>query len=272
MTATQRKPGLYLSMPHPCSYLADRISTIAFVDPHQALDASRYADFVRQGFRRSGDLVYRPYCQGCAACVPVRIPVQRFRASRGQRRVWKKNTDIRVTLKPAGFSPEHFSLFRRYQIGRHPGSTMDDPDPEKYIGFLRSPHIETVFCELRAAGPTTGVSAGHRRSDGMLLGVAVMDVLPDALSAVYTFYDPDEDTRGLGVYAILWQIAEAQRRRLPWVYLGYWIAQTPKMAYKTNFRPLEALRDGRWETLTVSVPEPHKGRVRHPGAPPESPV
>jgi len=254
MTATQDKPDLYLSMPHPCSYLAGRTSTIVFVDPHRPLDTSRYADFVRQGFRRSGELVYRPYCQGCAACVPVRIPVPRFRPSRGQRRVWKRNTDVRVTIRPAIFSPEHFSLYRHYQAGRHAGSTMDDPDPEKYIGFLRSPHIETMFCELRVADPPVDASAAQSRSDGTLLGVAVTDVLPDALSAVYTFYDPDEQARGLGVYAILWQIAEAQRRGLSWVYLGYWIAQSPKMAYKTNFRPLEILRDGQWTTLARERP------------------
>ncbi len=236
MTVTQIKPDLYLSMPHPCSYLEGRTSTIVFVDPNLPLDSARYADFVRQGFRRSGELVYRPYCQDCAACVPVRVPVQGFCPSRGQGRVWKKNTDIRVTTRPAAFTPEQFALYLRYQAGRHPGSTMDDPDPEKYIGFLRASRIETLFCELRG-------------SEGQLLGVAVTDVLPDGLSAVYTYYDPDARARGLGVYAILWQIAEASRRGLPWVYLGYWIADSPKMSYKTNFRPLEALLDGRWTVL-----------------------
>ncbi|MHB8346783.1 MAG: arginyltransferase [Acidiferrobacterales bacterium] len=254
MTATQKKPDLYLSMPHPCSYLADRTSTIVFVDPRQALDTIRYGDFVRQGFRRSGELIYKPNCLGCAACTPVRIPVQRFLPSRGQRRIWKKNADIRVTIRPAVFSPEHFSLYRHYQAGRHPGSSMDDPDPEKYIGFLRSPHTETVFCELRTTRPAGNRSVSQPRSEGTLLGVAVTDVLPDALSAVYTFYDPNELARGLGVHAILWQISEAQRRGLSWVYLGYWIGQSPKMAYKTNFRPLEALRDARWETVTGDVP------------------
>ena len=249
MTATQGKSNLYLSMPHPCSYLPARNSTIVFVDPQQALDAGSYADFVRQGFRRSGELVYRPYCQGCTACIPVRIPVQRFRPSRGQKRVWKRNADVRVDIRPAGFSSEHFSLYRRYQAGRHPGSTMDDPDPEKYMGFLRSAHIETEFCELRLAGPAVDAGAAPGHQVGDLLGVAVTDVLPDGLSAVYTFYDPEARARALGVYAILWQIAEARRRGLPWLYLGYWIAQSPKMAYKTNFQPLEALRDGRWEPL-----------------------
>ncbi len=250
MTATQGKPNLYLSMPHPCSYLPERSSTIVFVDPQQALDTHSYAHFVQQGFRRSGELVYRPYCQDCAACIPVRLPVQRFRPSRGQRRVWARNADVRVTVRPPAFSAEHFALYRHYQAGRHPGSTMDDPDPGKYIGFLRSTQVETEFCELR----TRATKTSSRARDGELLGVAVTDVLPDGLSAVYTFYNPDERTRALGVYAILWQIAEARRRGLSWLYLGYWIEQSPKMAYKKNFRPLEALRDGRWDTLAGDRP------------------
>ncbi len=251
MTATQRRPELYLSMPHPCSYLDAHTSTIVFVDPRHTLTDDLYAHYVRHGFRRSGDLIYRPYCRDCAACVPVRIPVEQFMPSRGQRRVWKKNADVRVIAKPAGFSAEHFSLYRRYQASRHPGSTMDDPDPEKYTGFLASRHVETIFFEMRALNsPHSPLSTADAADNGRLLGIAVTDVLPDGLSAVYTFFDPDVPARGFGVYAILLQIAEARRRGLPWIYLGYWIAESPKMAYKTNFRPLEALRDGQWVTLT----------------------
>ncbi len=250
MTANQRKPDLYLSMPHPCSYLDDHTSTIVFVDPRHALDKNLYAHYVRHGFRRSGDLVYRPYCRDCAACVPVRIPVERFMPSRGQRRIWKKNADVRVNFKPAEFNAGHFSLYRRYQASRHPGSTMDDPDPEKYTGFLASRHVETAFFEMRAMdAPHPSVSTTEPEDNGRLLGVAVTDVLPDGLSAVYTFFDPAVPERGLGVYAILWQIAEARRRGLPWIYLGYWIAESQKIAYKTNFRPLEALQGGSWITL-----------------------
>lgn len=250
MTANQKNPDLYLSMPHPCSYLAGRSSTIVFVDPHHALNGNLYARYVHQGFRRSGDLIYRPYCRNCDACIAVRVPVERFTPTRGQRRIWKKNADIRVIATPPGFNVEQFSLYRSYQAGRHAGSSMDDPDPQKYVGFLVSQQVETVFYELRAAGPIAAGTpeAGHLR-DEQLLGVAVVDILPDALSAVYTFFDPTIPARGLGVYAILWQIAEARRRALPWVYLGYWIAESPKMAYKTNFRPLEALRGGRWLPL-----------------------
>jgi arginyl-tRNA--protein-N-Asp/Glu arginylyltransferase len=237
MTFRQNKPDLYLSMPHPCSYLAGRMSTILFVDPQRDLNAGEYGLFVRQGFRRSGDLVYRPHCQGCNACVPVRVPVREFQTSRGQRRVWHRNADIAVIEAPARFDPAHFNLYRRYQAGRHPESGMNDADPEKYLGFLASRQIDTVFFELRA---------GNK-----LLGVAVADLLPDGLSAVYTFYDPDLPQRGLGVYAVLWEIAETARRGLHYLYLGYWIAESPKMAYKTRYRPIEILQASQWRKLPL---------------------
>ena len=236
MTFRQNKPDLYLSMPHACSYLGGRMSTILFVDPQRTLNADEYALFVRQGFRRSGDLVYRPHCQGCSACVPVRVPVRAFQASRGQRRVWSRNADIAVIETPARFEAAHFDLYRRYQAGRHPESGMNDADPDKYLGFLASREIDTAFFELRA---------GNR-----LLGVAVADLLPDGLSAVYTFYDPDLPQRGLGVYAVLWEIAETARRDLEYLYLGYWIAESPKMAYKTRYQPIEMLQGGQWRPLS----------------------
>ncbi len=235
MTFHQNRPDLFLSMPHPCSYLDGRMSTILFIDPQRVLNEGEYGAFVRQGFRRSGDLVYRPHCQGCSACVPVRVPVREFVPTRSQRRVWSRNRDIEIVKQPVRFETAHFDLYRRYQAGRHPDSGMNDADPQKYLGFLASRQVETEFYELR--------------SEGRLLGVAVADVLPDGLSAVYTFYDPDLPQRSLGVYAVLWEIAEAARRGLDYLYLGYWIADSPKMAYKTNYRPVEALQAGRWALL-----------------------
>ncbi len=222
-------------MPHPCSYLAGRMSTILFVDPQRILGAGEYGAYVHQGFRRSGDLIYRPHCQGCNACVAVRVPVREFAPTRGQRRVWKRDRDIEVIEKPVQFSPEHFDLYRRYQAGRHPGSGMNDTDPQKYLGFLASRQVESVFFELRAAG--------------RLLGLAVADLLPDGLSAVYTFFEPNLPERGLGVFAVLWEIEETRRRDLDYLYLGYWIEASPKMSYKTRYRPIEGIRHGRWERL-----------------------
>lgn len=242
MTINQKKPDLYLSMPHSCSYLPERVSTIVFVDPRHTLNQLSYGHYVRQGFRRSGDLVYRPYCQTCSACVPVRIPVAHFTPTRGQRRVWRRNQDLHVIERDPVMDAEHFALYRRYQTGRHSGSSMDDPDPERYANFLMSKQADTRFHEFRLPGR-------DYPGGGQLLAVAVTDLLPDGLSAVYTFYEPDLPARGLGVHAILWQVAEARRLGLPWVYLGYWIKESPKMAYKTNFRPVEIIQNGRWVTL-----------------------
>ena len=241
MTSHQKTPTLFLSLPHPCSYLPGKMATSLFLDPRQKLDSKSYAGFTRLGFRRSGDFIYRPHCGACRACVPVRIPVACFKPSRGQKRIWRRNQDLEVRAHPPVFSSEHFSLYARYQASRHPGGGMDDPDPEKYLNFLAASRLDTVFHEFRL--------------DGRLLAVAVVDSLPDSLSAVYTFYDPDEPARGLGVYAVLWQVEEARRRQLPHVYLGYWIGESPKMAYKANYAPLEAYLDNRWSAFNPATPD-----------------
>jgi arginyl-tRNA--protein-N-Asp/Glu arginylyltransferase len=251
MTVNFRKPDLYLSMPHPCSYLAGRTSTILFVDPRFSANSEFYGLCVQQGYRRSGDLIYRPYCRECNACVPVRVPVADFQPTRGQRRVWARNDDLTISAHPAGFNPEHFALYRRYQECRHTGSSMDDPDPEKYLSFLLSRSMDTCLYEFRApvepepSALNTGMDS-DRPTNGRLLAVAVVDLLPDGLSAMYTFFDPRERARALGIYAILWEIAEARRQGLDHLYLGYWIGECAKMAYKSNFHPLESLREGRW--------------------------
>ena len=249
MTANQKKPDLYLSMPHPCSYLPERMSTILFVDPRYSADSSFYGQCVQQGYRRSGDLIYRPYCRECTACVPVRVSVAQFTATRGQRRVWRKNQELRVYARPPGFYPEHFELYRRYQATRHTGSSMDDPDPEKYLAFLLSRQVDTRFYEFREGTAPVPVPALNEPPAGRLLAVAVADLLPDGLSAMYTFFDPQAQARGLGVYAVLWEIEETRRLGRPYLYLGYWIRECAKMAYKRDYRPLEALRDGRWAAL-----------------------
>ncbi len=232
MTSHLKSPEVFLSMPHACSYLPGRSATSLFLDPRQPLDSRQYAAFMRLGFRRSGDLIYRPHCRQCSACIPVRIPVEHFQPNRSQKRIWKRNEDLTVTDSAPLYNDEHFELYQRYQAARHRGGGMDDPDPKKYMNFLGSKYIDSTFYEMRL--------------QGKLLGVAVTDNLPDGLSAVYTFFDPKEKRRALGVLAVLWQIEQARALNLPWVYLGYWIKECSKMSYKGNYRPLEALVNGRW--------------------------
>jgi arginyl-tRNA--protein-N-Asp/Glu arginylyltransferase len=224
--------SFYATPEHPCSYLAERQAVTIFADPEFNKDTRLYTVLSRYGFRRSGQHIYRPRCPSCEACVPVRVPVRDFVARRSQRRAWRRNQDLRVAPRLPVFNEEHFALYQRYLESRHKGGGMDDPTPKQYMEFLTCAWSDTVFYELWLGKD--------------LLGVTVADRLEDGFSAVYTFFDPATADRSLGVFAILWQIAEACRLGMEWVYLGYWIEQSAKMRYKTEYQPLEYFRQGRW--------------------------
>lgn len=224
---------LFRGPEHVCSYLPGRTARSVYVDTAVSLDVHSYSSLAAQGFRRSGDLVYRPDCRGCAACVPVRIAAAQFAPNRSQTRTLRGNADLSVTVRPAEFDEAHYQLFHRYLLARHEDGGMADSSREDYIGFLGSSWADTHFVEFR-------------RSDKRLLAVAVVDKLKAGLSAVYTFFDPDEERRGLGTLAVLWQVAEARRLGLDWVYLGFWVEGCRKMSYKEHFRPLDAWLGGHW--------------------------
>jgi len=245
MTVRQKNPSLFMSMPHACSYLPGRTATTLFLDPQHILNTESYGYFVRHGFRRSGNFIYRPHCQRCQACIPVRVDVNGFVPNRSQRRIWKRNQDIAVISCASAFKQEHFDLYLDYQARRHPGGGMDDPSEDKYINFLMNRHVRTSFYELRLPDHSQETSRVRPRA-GKLLGVAIVDILPDGLSAVYTFFDPEESRRALGVFSLLWEIRQARLLGLPWLYLGYLIEESPKMAYKANYRPLQAYQNGQW--------------------------
>lgn len=230
---------LYSTGEHECSYLPDRRARTVFVDPRHPLTASQYGALARQGMRRSGEYVYQPNCADCQACKSLRVDARAFRPNRSQRRCLKRNDDLRVISRPPVFREEHFQLYLDYLDQRHPGSSMQDPERDRYMEFLAADWSSTLFNEIRC-GDT-------------LLGVAVTDQLPDGLSAVYTFFDPSAARRSLGTWAILWQISEARAAGLPHVYLGYWIAESPRMRYKTAFRPCEIHSGGRWQVFDDSA-------------------
>lgn len=232
---TEQRVRLYATPSHPCSYLPGREAVTVFVDPMLPKSALLQTTLTHYGFRRSGEHVYRPQCPGCRECVSVRVPVDAFRPRRAQRRAWRANEDLTVAVMPARFRAEHYVLYERYLASRHTGGGMDDTSPRQYREFLLSPWADTLLLELRDA---TGIRA-----------VAVTDRLRDGLSAVYTFFDPDLPQRSLGVYTVLRQITLARDLGLPYLYLGYWIAASPKMAYKASFRPQERLGDGDWERI-----------------------
>lgn len=236
--ASSRPLRFFASTPYSCNYLPQRMAVSVYADPQVPPDTTLYSFLVERGFRRSGGLLYRPHCPGCDACIPVRIPVAKFRPNRSQRRTWARNCDLTIHRAPSCFNDEHFALYRRYLALRHSGGGMDDPLPEEYMNFLACTGLDTGFYEFR--------------DQGKLLAVSVVDHLIAGLSAVYTFYDPHAAARSLGTFAILWQIAEAQRRALAWLYLGYWIPECRKMSYKSRFQPAEMYRNGRW-TLAPSA-------------------
>jgi arginyl-tRNA--protein-N-Asp/Glu arginylyltransferase len=225
--------ALYLTPEHDCSYLPAQLSRTLFIDPATPPDPALYQYLLNAGFRRSGDHVYRPHCNACQACVPVRLPVEDFSPRRSQRRCWRKNAGrLQVIARRAGFEREHFELYLRYTASRHQEGGMADADEQRYLDFLVTAWCPSEFVEFRL--------------DGRLAAVAVTDVLPDALSAVYTFFDPELSPLSPGGFAILWQIAEAQRRGKRHLYLGYWIGACDKMSYKDRYRPLEAWDGRQW--------------------------
>lgn len=225
--------------PHQCSYLPNRLAATVVVDPMRPQkNALLYDDLSQQGFRRSGEHIYRPRCQSCEACLPGRVRVQQFKYRRSQRRTWQKNQDLTISaVIPPVFKPEHYHLYQRYIMGRHEGDGMDNPTPKGYMQFLTSSWSKTVFYEFKL--------------ETQIVAVAVVDQIYNGLSAVYTFFDPELKERSLGVYAILWEIEEAKRLNLEWLYLGFWIKDCQKMRYKAEYQPLECYYQGTWQQLTV---------------------
>ncbi len=207
--------------------------------PDISIDTHIYGELVRRGFRRSGVFTYRPYCDTCNACVPVRIPVKDFHPDRSQRRAHMRHRDLHVVERPLAYIEEHYGLYQRYQAARHSGGGMDLDNREQYTHFLLQSHVDTRLVEFR--------------DHDALRMVSVIDRLEDGLSSVYTFYDPDLPRSAFGTYGILWQIEACRHLSLPYVYLGYLIGESPKMAYKARFRPLQALRNGQWEPYSTSV-------------------
>lgn len=227
---------LFATHPHECSYLDGEDATTVFVDPNARLDGTLYQELSELGFRRSGSHVYRPQCKECQACVPARIPVSMFKPNRNQRRCWKRNRDLSLRMVGSLDLDEHYALYERYIEERHRDGDMFPATHSQFQSFLTEEWGITRFIELRL--------------DSRLAAVVVCDEMNDAVSAVYTYYDPELHNRSLGTYGILLQIEMARSRGMEYVYLGYWIKACQKMNYKSQFRPLELMLNRRWALLT----------------------
>ena len=230
----------YPTPEHNCSYLEDRQAKSIFLSPDQALDEATYMQLTDMGFRRSGEHIYRPWCEGCGECKSVRVPINNFEVSKSQKRVLRRNRDLEVSFEMPSSSDEIYHLYASYINQRHSDGDMYPPSLEQFESFL---------CQGPAASNTRFICF---RLEQKLLAVAVVDILPKGLSAIYTFFDPSYEVRSLGRLAVLWQIRWAQSQTMDFVYLGYWIKECQKMAYKAEYRPLQVFESLDWQPLKLT--------------------
>jgi leucyl-tRNA---protein transferase len=237
MDRLSQKLRFFITPSHSCNYLEGREATSLFADPIFPKTKEIYSLLVSNGFRRSGEHLYQPYCSECSECIPIRVLANKFKLRRNQKRTWKTNQDLNIEIVDADFHEEHFQLYNKYLSSRHSGGGMDNPSRDDYRNFLWSSWSETRLFEFRL--------------DKKLIAVAVVDQLENAFSAVYSFFDPDLQQRSLGKYAILYLIEHTRQMGYSWLYLGYWIAGCNKMKYKIEYQPVQCFINEEWKEIST---------------------
>jgi arginine-tRNA-protein transferase len=233
----------FATAPVTCPYIAGRAERKLIVELVGNGAALFYDDLSRAGFRRSHRFAYRPACRGCSSCVPVRIAVDRFSHTRSTRRIRNTNSGLSGRLLAARATPEQFQLFSAYQRSRHKDSDMASMSYGDYRGMVEDTPVRTAIAEFRDVS-------------GELVAASLIDLLDDGVSAVYSFYDAQQPKRSLGIWSVLWLVEQCRRHGQPFVYLGYWISESPKMAYKARFPALERLADGAWTDFAPDAASP----------------
>jgi leucyl-tRNA---protein transferase len=234
--APLHKLQFYVTTPYACGYLPKKLAQSLIATPHHLVDANIYSGLITQGFRRSGKFAYRPHCEQCNACIPARVVLAGFAPNRSQKRAYKQHANLSARVIPLGYHQDHFTLYASYQKARHAepeNFNQDKDEAEQYRQFLCQSNVESLMIEFRD-------------SENLLKIVSVIDIVNDGVSAVYTFYDTQNTKSSFGTYSIMWQAEWTKMLGLPYLYLGYWISESEKMAYKQAFKPQQKLIDGEW--------------------------
>ena len=229
-----QKIQFYVTAPYACGYLPQQMAQSLIATPQHLVDGHQYSGLIQQGFRRSGKFVYRPHCEKCNACIAVRLPITDFQPSRSQQRAFKQHSGLEVSITLLNFDEAQFALYQAYQVSRHEANEAEE-SVEQYQNFLVQSNVDSLCISFTL--------------EGQLKIVSVVDIVEDGVSAVYTFYDTSMSKASFGTYSIMWLIEWCKQLKLPYLYLGYWIKDSRKMAYKQNYAPQEALIDGEWKRI-----------------------